>query len=157
MAEAPGSTGAFIGGTYPSGSYGYDISKFQCSSLPGGDHQISIVQVDGSSSANLNTCLPTELAWAGGGLNLYTYLTYGTSATNEPGCNGDTSCNAGYQAGVHAYTDAFNAGAGSDRDTVVARRREQLGLGRGMVGKYDGECPLRPGSAQRPPRDRGDR
>ncbi|HEX4434056.1 MAG TPA: hypothetical protein VH012_04445 [Acidimicrobiales bacterium] len=113
MAEATGSTGAFIGGTYPSGSYGYDISKFQCGSLPGGDHQIGIVQVDGSSSANVNTCLSTELAWAGGGLNLYTYLTYFTSATNEPGCNGDVSCNAGYQAGIHAYGDAFNAGAGS--------------------------------------------
>ena len=34
-------------------------------------------------------------------------------ATNEPGCNGDISCNAGYQAGIHAYNDAFNAGAGS--------------------------------------------
>jgi hypothetical protein len=113
MAEAPGSTGAFIGGTYPSGALGYDVSKFQCGNLPGGDHQIAIVQVDGSSSANTNTCLPTELAWAGGGLNLYTYLTYGTSATNEPGCNSDVSCNAGYQAGIHAYTAAFNAGAGS--------------------------------------------
>jgi len=113
IAEAPGTVGAFIGGTYPSGSYGFDISTFQCGGLPGGDHQIGIVQVDGSSSANLNTCLPAELAWAGTGLNLYTYLTYGTSATNEPGCNGDASCNAGYQAGIHAYNDAFNAGAGS--------------------------------------------
>jgi hypothetical protein len=113
IAEAPGTTGAFIGGTYPSGSYGFDISTFQCGGLPGGDHQIGIVQVDGSSSGNLNSCLSSELAWAGSGLNLYTYLTYATSATNEPGCNGDTSCNAGYQAGTHAYTDAFNAGAGS--------------------------------------------
>jgi hypothetical protein len=113
IAEAPGATGAFIGGTYPSGSYGYDISTFQCGGLPGGDHQIGIVQVDGSSSGNLNSCLSSELAWAGGGLNLYTYLTYATSTTNEPGCGGDTSCNAGYQAGTHAYTDAYNAGAGS--------------------------------------------
>ena len=29
---------------------------------------------------------------------------------NEPGCNGDRSCNAGYQAGIHAYTDAVSAG-----------------------------------------------
>ncbi len=113
MAEAPGSTGAFIGGTYPSGSYGYDISTYQCSSFPGGDHQIGIVQVDGSSMGNTNTCLPAELAWAGSGLNLYTYLTYFTSTTNEPGCNGDVSCNAGYQAGIFAYNDAFKAGAGS--------------------------------------------
>jgi hypothetical protein len=113
MAEAPGSTGAFVGGTFPSGSYGYDISKYQCSSLPAGDHQIGIVEVDGSSSGNPNPCLPTELAWAGGGLNLYTYLTYATSGANQPGCNGDVACNAGYQAGIQAYTDASNAGAGS--------------------------------------------
>ena len=113
MAEAPGSTGAFIGSTYPSGSYGFDISKYQCTSLPGGDHQIGIVQVDGSSQGNTNPCLPAELAWAGNGLNLYTYLTYGASATAEPGCNGDTSCNAGYQAGIYAYNDAYNAGAGA--------------------------------------------
>ena len=134
MAEAPGSTGAFVGGTYPSGSYGYDISTYQCSSLPGGDHQIGIVQVDGSSSGNTNPCLPAELAWAGSGLNLYTYLTYATSATNEPGCNGDTSCNAGYQAGIFAYNDAFNAGAGSpatpwwlDVETADANWSSNLG------------------------------
>ena len=113
MAEAPGTTGAFIGGTYPSGAYGYDISTYQCSSLPAGDHQIGIVQVNGSSSGNPNPCLSQELSWAGGGLNLYTYLTYATAGANEPGCNGDTSCNAGYQAGIYAYNVAFQAGAGS--------------------------------------------
>ena len=112
MADAPGN-GSFTGGTYPSGAYGFDISTYQCSSFPSGLHQIGIVQVDGSSSGNTNPCLAQEAAWAGGGLNLYTYLTYGTSATNEPGCNQDTSCNAGYQAGISAYADATNAGAGS--------------------------------------------
>ena len=112
MADAPGS-GAFVGGTYPSGAYGYDISVYQCSTFPSGLHQIGIVQVDGSSSGNTNPCLAQEAAWAGGGLNLYTYLTYGTSTTSEPGCNGDTSCNAGYQAGLSAYNDAQTAGAGS--------------------------------------------
>ena len=81
--------------------------------MPSGDHQIGIVEVDGSSMGNTNTCLPAEFAWAGGGLNLYTYLTYWTSTTNEPGCNGDVACNAGYQAGIHAYNDAANAGGGS--------------------------------------------
>jgi hypothetical protein len=112
MTEAPGN-GSFVGGTYPSGAYGFDISVYQCSSFPSGDHQIGIVEVDGSSSGNTNPCLAQEAAWAGGGLNLYTYLTYGTSTTPEPLCNGDTSCNAGYQAGISAYTDAQNAGAGS--------------------------------------------
>ncbi len=112
MADAPGN-GSFTGGTFPSGVYGYDISNYQCSSFPSGDHQIGIVQVDGSSGGNTNSCLAQEAAWAGGGLNLYTYLTYGTSTTNEPGCNGDTSCNAGYQAAVYAYGDAGSVGAGS--------------------------------------------
>ena len=43
---APGN-GSFVGGTYPSGAYGYDISIYQCSSFPTGDHAIGIVQVDG--------------------------------------------------------------------------------------------------------------
>jgi GH25 family lysozyme M1 (1,4-beta-N-acetylmuramidase) len=37
-------------------------------------------------------------------------LNYEASTTNEPGCNGDQACNAGYQAGMHAYQDAVNAG-----------------------------------------------
>jgi hypothetical protein len=109
MAEAPGSAG-FFGGTFPSGSYGFDISGFQCGNFPTGDHTISIVQVDGSSSGNANSCLAQEAAWAGGGLNLYTFLNYEASPTGEPGCNGDQACNAGYQAGIHAYQDAVNAG-----------------------------------------------
>ena len=56
MAEAPGS-GGFFGGSFPSGSYGYDISNFQCNSFPTGAHTIGIVQVDGSSSGNTNPCL----------------------------------------------------------------------------------------------------
>jgi hypothetical protein len=116
MAEAPGSTGAFIGGTYPSGAYGYDISYAQCGSFPTGDHQIGIVQVgqiNGGTSTIPNPCLSEELAWAGSGLNLYAYLGYATSPTSQPGCNRDTSCNAGYEAGINAYALAFNAGAGS--------------------------------------------
>jgi hypothetical protein len=109
MALAQGN-GSFVGMAYPSGTYGYDISTFQCGSFPTGDHQIGIVQVDGSSSANTNPCLAKEASWAGAGLNLYTFLTYATSTTNEPGCNSDQACNAGYQAGVHAFADAQSAG-----------------------------------------------
>ena len=112
IAEAPGTTGLYRRDV-PLRVLWVRHQHIPCGGLPGGDHQIGIVQVDGSSSGNLNSCLSSELAWAGSGLNLYTYLTYTTSATNEPGCNGDTSCNAGYQAGIHAYTDAYNAGAGS--------------------------------------------
>ena len=115
MAEAPGS-GGFFGGSFPSGSYGYDISNFQCNNFPTGDHTIGIVQVDGATELNgeagasVNSCLAAEAAWAGGGLNLYSFLNYETSPTNEPSCNGDQACNAGYQAGINAYQDALNVG-----------------------------------------------
>jgi hypothetical protein len=111
MAEAPGN-GSFFGGSYAPGSYGYDISKYQCGTLPPPPHQISIVQVDGGSSAYTNPCLGAEVQWAGAGLNLYTYLTYTTSATAAPGCTDSVgACNAGYWAGIHAYNDAVAAGA----------------------------------------------
>jgi hypothetical protein len=114
MAEAPGN-GSFSGCSYPSGSSGYDISTFQCpshgGSLPPAPHQIGIVQVDGISSGAMNQCLAQEAQWASGGLNLYTFLTYGTSSTAEPGCTDSAgACNAGYQAGIHAYNDAVTAG-----------------------------------------------
>jgi hypothetical protein len=109
MSVAPGN-GSFAGGTYPSGAYGYDVSVYQCGALPSGDHQIGIVQVDGASSAAPNPCLAQEAAWAGGGLNLYTFLTYGTSDTQEPGCYSDAACNAGFAAAVHAFNDAVAAG-----------------------------------------------
>jgi hypothetical protein len=110
MAEAPGN-GSFVGSTLPSGSYGYDISTFQCGSLPPAPHQIGIVQVDGVSSGATNPCLSQEAQWAGGGLNLYTFLTFGTSSTAEPGCTDSVgACNAGYQAGINAYNDAVAAG-----------------------------------------------
>jgi hypothetical protein len=109
MAVAPGN-GSFQGGTYPHGAYGYDVSVYQCGNLPTGDHQIGIVQVDGASSGAANPCLASEAAWAGGGLNLYTFLTYTTSPSPQPGCNGDQACNAGFEAGVHAFGDALAAG-----------------------------------------------
>jgi hypothetical protein len=115
MAEAPGN-GTFVGGTYVSGTYGYDISYAQCGNFPTGDHAIGIVQVgqvNGASLTSPNPCFAAEAAWAGGGLNLYVYMGYGTSTTNEPGCLGDVSCNAGYQAGQSAYAFAAQAGAGS--------------------------------------------
>jgi hypothetical protein len=121
MAEAPGN-GAFVGSPFPSGSYGYDISNYQCpANFPSGDHQIGIVQVDGASDTSTqvgqsgnyaNPCLAAEAAWAGAGLNLYTFLTYQTSATSEPGCSSDPTgaCNAGYQAGIDAFGDAQHSG-----------------------------------------------
>jgi hypothetical protein len=109
MAEAPGN-GAPSKDPRHDVAYGYDVSRYQCGALPSGPHPIGIVEVDQSSSADKNPCLGAEAAWAGSGLRLYTFLTYTTSPVNEPGCHADTACNAGYQAGIHAYEDAVSAG-----------------------------------------------
>jgi hypothetical protein len=109
MAEAPG-TGSFTLDPLPHTANGYDVSEAQCGGLPSGAHAFGVVQVDGASSGAMNPCLAAEVAWAGAGLNLYTFLTYTSSAVNEPGCNGDIACNAGYQAGIHAYADAVANG-----------------------------------------------
>jgi len=127
MAEAPG-TGAFVGASYPSGSYGYDVSKYQmnwnasppCTSgLPAGDHDISIVEVDGGvdpdpGSGNSvdypNPCLAVEGSWAGGGLNLYTFLDNVGPASGLL-CSTSSDCySIGYNAGIHAFNDATTAG-----------------------------------------------
>jgi hypothetical protein len=109
MAEGPGN-GSVGGNGYTPGSFGYDVSVFQCGNLPTGPHQIGIVQVDGASSAATNPCLAQEAAWAGAGLNLYTFLTYQTTPTPAPGCGGDQACNAGFAAAIHAFFDAVAAG-----------------------------------------------
>jgi hypothetical protein len=110
MAEATG-TGAFIGAAYPSGSYGYDVSKFNMNSpactsgLPTGVHDIGVVEVDGESSGAANPCLAVEATWAGAGLNLYTFL------TNSGLCTSTTTCfTTGYDAGIQAFQDAQAAG-----------------------------------------------
>jgi hypothetical protein len=122
IVEATG-TGAFIGAAYPSGSYGYDVSRFNMNSptcttgLPIGLHDISIVEVDGRSSGAANPCLAAEGAWAGAGLNLYTFLTNnGLCATSTTDATTTTtaplpSCfTVGYNAGIQAFQDAHAAG-----------------------------------------------
>jgi hypothetical protein len=106
MANTVGS-GVFIGAAYPSGSYGYDVSRFNMNSpactsgLPTGEHDIGVVEVDGSSGSSANPCLATEAAWAGAGLNLYTFL------TNIGQCTDTQSCfQQGYNAGIQAFQDA---------------------------------------------------
>jgi len=114
IADGPGS-GVAANGAYPSGTYGYDISRFQdnpptCNApLPSG-HTLGIVQVTGQSNGASNPCLAHEAQWAGGGLNLYIFMTYGTDTTNQPGCNGDPACNWGYEAGVYALQYALAQG-----------------------------------------------
>jgi hypothetical protein len=113
MADAPG-TGAFVGAAYPSGSYGYDVSLFNMNStcstgLPTGLHDIGVVQVDGESSGATNPCLAAEAAWAGAGLNLYTFLDNVMGGTAL--CADSADCfTVGYDAGMHAFQDAQAAG-----------------------------------------------
>ncbi len=109
---APGN-GTFSGAAYPAGSYGYDISNYQCGNYPPAPHTVGIVQVTGASFGVVNPCLAGEAAWAGAGLNLYAYLTYGASTDAAPGCANSVvpyTCNYGYGAGVLAYAEALSAG-----------------------------------------------
>ncbi len=122
IAEAD-ATGHFTGSSYPSGSYGYDISNWQCppqGSFPPSPHTIGIVEVEGSSMGTTNPCLANEAAWAAGGLNLYIYLTYGTaSSSGDPACQSTASppsCNFGFDTAL----DAFKKAAGAGVNTSVA-------------------------------------
>jgi len=84
---------------YPTGSYGYDVSNYQCGNFPSGAHAIGIVEIDGWGASATNPCFITEVNWAGPGVNLYMFMVYGTSSTPEPGCAGapvPTACDFGY-------------------------------------------------------------
>jgi hypothetical protein len=116
IAEATG-TGVTSGGSYPPGSYGYDISRYQCpsegGSLPPSPHTIGIVQVE-EPGDGVNPCLAQEARWAGGGLNLYIYANYGTAGPSGDGNCASTAvpaaCDYGFSAAIHAYDDAEVAG-----------------------------------------------
>ncbi|HEY5109476.1 MAG TPA: hypothetical protein VII96_07680 [Acidimicrobiales bacterium] len=112
IAQAIG-TGQFSRSSYPSGSYGYDISNWQCGSYPPSPHTVAIVQAVGESFGSANRCLAGEAAWAGGGLNLYAFLTYGETLSNpDPACAAivKNSCNYGFAAGIDAYNKAAATG-----------------------------------------------
>ncbi len=115
MAEATGD-GSFTGSSYRPGSFGYDISKWQCPSLggmlPPAPHTIGIVQVE--EPGFLNPCLHQEAQWAGAGLNLYVFLNYGNAgSSSDPACmtaNDPSTCNYGFTVAQTAFTDAQAAG-----------------------------------------------
>jgi hypothetical protein len=96
---------------YPSGSTGYDISNWQCNApYPPGPYQIGVVQVTGGSGGYVNPCMASEATWAGGGLNLYIYLTLDSQSSGPAICAGDPSCNAGYNDAQFAFQQAQSAG-----------------------------------------------
>jgi len=108
-------SGTFADPVYPPGATGYDISNWQCGNYPPAPHQIGVVEVAGQSYGAVNPCLAGEATWAGAGLNLYLYLTYGASATPSPSiCTtfgaAATACNAGYGAAQYAFNQAATAG-----------------------------------------------
>ncbi|HVA06983.1 MAG TPA: hypothetical protein VNG12_09615, partial [Acidimicrobiales bacterium] len=99
-----------------SGTYGYDVSVFNCGNLPpaGG---LDIVQVVGAAFGATNGCLSQEAQWAGAGLNLYMFLNFGAISGTLPSyCNGNAYYCYGYEAGQ----DAFNKAKAAGVDTNVA-------------------------------------
>ncbi len=55
----------------------------------------------GGVHRRVNPCLAAEARWAGGGLNLYVYLTYGRQASGDPACatiESPAACNYGFNA-----------------------------------------------------------
>ena len=101
--------------SYPPGSYGYDVSNYQCANFPSGAHTIGIVEIDGWGSSYTNPCFVTEVDWAGPGVNLYMFVIYGTSATPEPGCAGTpdpTACNFGYATASRDFATASSMANG---------------------------------------------
>ncbi|MGH8982031.1 MAG: hypothetical protein ACRDWE_13615 [Acidimicrobiales bacterium] len=99
--------------SFQAGSYGYDVSNFQCTRTLPTSHAIGIVEVSGWSYYPVNPCLAKEVTWAAGGLNLYTFLSYGSTATTaEPGCTTSptvttsTACDYGYGAATSSYQEA---------------------------------------------------
>jgi hypothetical protein len=108
MAEGTGS-GAYSSDPYPSGSYGYDISNYQCGDYPP-TRAIGIVEVVGGSFDPTNSCLSGEAQWAGPGLNLYMFLTYATQVSGPSICDNDPACNAGFAAAEDAVQQARAAG-----------------------------------------------
>jgi hypothetical protein len=109
MATAAGN-GDPGGTSFQSGSYGYDISNYQCGDFPPAPHAIGVVEVEGASFGTVNPCLAQEVSWAGGGLNLYLFLTFGTATTSADTACATTAtpkaCNYGYKAAIYAYTKA---------------------------------------------------
>jgi hypothetical protein len=110
ISEGPGTGYAPHDSGYPEGAYGSDVSNWQCkAALPSG-HTIGVVQVAGWSFGAVNPCLHSEAAWAGSGLELYLFLSYGERSSGPSACTGNWACNYGFAAAVNAYDQAKTAG-----------------------------------------------
>ena len=112
MAEATG-TGAFVGADYPSGSYGYDVSKFNMNSpactsgLPPGSTTSVSSRSTACHPATPTRASPRKEPGPAPALNLYTFL------TNAGLCASPTTllpATVGYDAGIQTFQDAQAAG-----------------------------------------------
>jgi hypothetical protein len=110
ISEGPGTGYGPHDSGYPEGAYGSDVSNWQCgAALPSG-HTIGVVQVAGWSFGAVNPCLRSEAAWAGSGLELYLFLSFGEQSSGPSACTGNQACNYGFAAAVHAYDQSKTAG-----------------------------------------------
>ncbi|MCL5948692.1 MAG: hypothetical protein M1420_05985 [Actinobacteria bacterium] len=95
--------------TYPSGSFGYDISWPQCNNpYPSKPYTIAIVGVTGGTANSQNPCLASEASWAG-----YAHENYiNVNIPSTSGELGDTSGPFGNcpQSSGNWYCEAANFG-----------------------------------------------
>ena len=148
IADGPG-TGVAANGAYPSGTFGYDISRFQDNPPACNQHAARRATPSASSrppgrrNGSPNPCLAHEAQWAGGGLNLYIFMTYGTDTTDQPGLQRGH----GLQLGLRGRRLRLPVRAGPGREPprhVVARRRSGQ-----LVVQHGRERPGRAGRHQR--------
>ncbi len=119
IAEGPGTGQTPSSLTYPSGSFGYDISWPQCgSALPAKPYTIAIIGVTGGSADNDNSCLASEAAWAGYAHEDYINVNIPSTADEMGDYNGPfgscptpSSGNGNWycQAGNYGYAAAHEA------------------------------------------------
>ncbi len=111
IADGPGTGAASGNGIYPSGAYGFDLGWPQCGAGYPSGHIVGIVEATGSGGSAPNPCLASEAQWAGAGLNLYLYMTYGTTGSAVIDCTGTYAdqCDFGYAAALYAYKTVQNA------------------------------------------------
>jgi len=90
-----------------SGTYGSDVSNWQCGDPQPQSEGLNIVEVDGQSNSAPNPCLSAQFHWASAGsTQLYTFLSYGTQSTGPALCDQNQACNFGYAAAQNAYRQA---------------------------------------------------
>ena len=105
---------------YPSGSFGYDISNFQCGGFPPPPHTIGIVQVVGESMGGTNPCLAQR-----GGLGRrraqplhLPHLRQTSQTSADPACNATAAppaCHYGFLTALDAFSQGGERPASTPR------------------------------------------